>query len=310
MSSGECMLISLLHFIYNSLIRKSLPNKEPILMLIDEIELALHPVAITNLMDLLQNLTDEYDNLTVIITTHSPEVIRKICPSKMYKMEKTNANNNFQIVNPCYPSYAIRDVYTHDGYDYLILVEDLLAKRIVQQSVLDTGLNKSRLVNVTPVGGWTNVLQLQRELNTENVLGIGKKVLSVLDGDVNGKPGKEYKSLKKIYLPISSVEKYLKENLIDKPFFQIKKDINDTFFPINSIEVLIAEYKKQENTNKKQLGEKYKEDNDGKRFYKILLANVESRKISEIQFVDGLYNIIKNYVNTTKFNQDLVKELT
>lgn len=39
MSSGECLLISLLHFIYNALIRRSLPLDKPILMLVDEIEL-------------------------------------------------------------------------------------------------------------------------------------------------------------------------------------------------------------------------------------------------------------------------------
>ena len=81
MSSGECLLISLLHFIYNSLIRRSLPSDKPIIMLIDEIELALHPVAISNLLDLLYSLVREYENLTVIITSHSPEVIRKIALS-------------------------------------------------------------------------------------------------------------------------------------------------------------------------------------------------------------------------------------
>lgn len=55
MSSGECLTISLLHFIYNSLVRRSLSRNTPILMLIDEIELALHPIAITNLLNLLKN---------------------------------------------------------------------------------------------------------------------------------------------------------------------------------------------------------------------------------------------------------------
>lgn len=52
MSSGECLTISLLHFIYNSIVRRSLPRNAPILMLIDEIELALHPIAISNLLEI------------------------------------------------------------------------------------------------------------------------------------------------------------------------------------------------------------------------------------------------------------------
>ena len=81
LSSGECLLISLLHFIYNALIRRSLPANEPVLMLVDEIELALHPVAVSRLIDLLYEIIEEHDNLTVLLTSHSPEVIRKIEPN-------------------------------------------------------------------------------------------------------------------------------------------------------------------------------------------------------------------------------------
>lgn len=87
MSSGECLLVSLLHFIYNALIRRSLPVNEPVLMLIDEIELALHPVAVSRLIDLLNNIIKEHDNLTVVLTSHSPEVIRKISPNNLFMME-------------------------------------------------------------------------------------------------------------------------------------------------------------------------------------------------------------------------------
>lgn len=55
MSSGECLLVSLLHFLYNSIERRSLPANQKVLVLIDELELALHPIAINRLMDYLQN---------------------------------------------------------------------------------------------------------------------------------------------------------------------------------------------------------------------------------------------------------------
>jgi predicted ATP-dependent endonuclease of OLD family len=92
MSSGECLLVSLLHFIYNSIVRKSLPVDKRVLVLIDEIELALHPIAVSRLIDLLNELTTEHNNLTVILTSHSPEVIRKIIPAHLYKVTNNKSS--------------------------------------------------------------------------------------------------------------------------------------------------------------------------------------------------------------------------
>lgn len=306
MSSGECLLISLLHFIYNSIIRRSLPVDQPILMLIDEIELALHPVAVNNLLDLLYNLTEEYSNLTIIITSHSPEVIRKVQPSHLYKIERVNSEeNNFNIVNPCYPSYAIRDVYTHDGFDFLLLVEDELAKIIVRNAINELELNKSKLINVIPVGGWENVLKLQNELYTNNILGVGKQVFCVLDGDVKDIIPKQYKSAKKLFLPVNSVEKYLKKVLVDTPVIPVKKKINDTLFTIKSIDSIVTEYASTEYDLKTSLGEKYKADRDGKRFYTVLLKDLKTRNISEESFITTLYSIIKENVDFSAFYNSL-----
>jgi AAA15 family ATPase/GTPase len=308
MSSGECLLISLLHFIYNSIVRRSLSENEPILVLIDEIELALHPVAIINLFTLLQNLVSEYKNLTVLLTSHSPEVIRRISPKNMYKLDRTNnPQNSFDIVNPCYPSYAIRDVYTNDGPDFLLLVEDALAKIVVKKAVETLQLKESRLISVTPVGGWSNVLKLHRELLMNNILGVGKKVISVLDGDVQSI--KEYASLKKLFLPINSVEKYLYKSLLSTPNLNLKKQINDNFFEVESIDSIINEYRENELQNKKLLGDKYRDDNDGKRLYNQLLKNMMRHQISEETFISGLYGIIIKNVNFDSFYASLKREL-
>lgn len=310
MSSGECLLISLLHFIYNSIIRRSLPADKPVLMLIDEIELALHPVAINNLLNLLQKLTAEYDNLTVIITSHSPEVIKKISPKNIYKLERiNNIDNNFNIVNPCYPSYAIRDVYTHDGFDYLLLVEDELAKMIVTHSIEELELSNSRLINVLPVGGWQNVLKLQFELISNNILGVGKQVFSVLDGDIQSKINKEFKSLHKMFLPISSVEKYLQQILLLNPNVAIKKKINDIFFSLKSLDEILHYYEISELSLKKERGKNYKEDTDGKRLYTVLLKDLKCRKITEEHFVQGLCSIIKENIDLSEFNKKLKAHL-
>ncbi|MDR2376252.1 MAG: AAA family ATPase [Treponema sp.] len=311
MSSGECLLISLLHFIYNAIVRKSLPRNEPILLLIDEIELALHPIAITNLFTMLRNLTAEYENLTVVLTSHSPEVIRRIDPVNMYKLERvTGYDNNFNIVNPCYPSYAIRDVYVNDGPDFLLLVEDLLAKIIVKKAIDRLNLDSSRLVSVIPVGGWQNVLNFQMELLSNNVLGVGKKVFSILDGDIQGSIPNQFRTVKKLFLPINSVEKYLANVLLQRPDLALKKEINDKFFQIESLENLVDEYRKNEDKNKKALDDKYRDDSDGKRLYNFLLRNLKSHQISEEVFVAGLYEIIIKHVDFSTFYDNLQKEVS
>ena len=86
MSSGECLLVSLLHFIYNAIVRRALPQDKPIIMLIDEIELALHPIAVVRLLDLLRELIEQHHNLVVILSSHSPEVIRTIQPNNLFQI--------------------------------------------------------------------------------------------------------------------------------------------------------------------------------------------------------------------------------
>ena len=298
MSSGECLLVSLLHFIYNALIRRSLPVNEPVLMLIDEIELALHPVAVSRLIDLLNNIIKEHDNLTVVLTSHSPEVIRKISPNNLFMME-VDEKDTIEFYSPCYPSYAIRDVYMHSGFDYVILVEDLLAKYVVEKVIQQRSLNSGKLINVLPVGGWENVLKFQMMAYSTNTFGLGTKLFSILDGDVknNAKIKKDYKKLQKMFLPINSIEKYLYNVCTDSTYKNIKRKINDTFFNVESIDDILADYV-QDN------------DNNGKALYRKILGNLEKRNISEDAFIKELCNIIMNAINFEQFASELQTKIS
>lgn len=304
MSSGESLMLSLLHFIYNSMIRRSLDIKQPALMLIDEIEVALHPIAVSRLLDLLDQLTSERTNLTVYITSHSPEVIRKIKPRNLYKIEPElyEGTNTLNVVNPCYASYAIRDVFRHDGYDWLLLVEDELAKIVVENVIGQLKLSDSKLIHVTPAGGWNNVLALQYDLYKHNVLGVGKNIISILDGDIKEECNGHalYKQMPKRFLPISCIEKYLKAVLIEQKNAKIYKRINDSLFQLTSLSEVISDYKNKLSPNEK--------DKNGKIFYKRLLSTVKDRNISEEQFVHLISDIIMEEVDFTDFNNQL-KEL-
>ena len=300
MSSGECLLISLLHFIYNAIVRRSLPQNQPIIMLIDEIELALHPIAVVRLLELLSELIKQHHNLVVILSSHSPEVIRTIQPNNLFQIELSKQEEGLIEVNtPCYPSYAIRDVYMHDGFDFVILVEDYLAKNIVQAIIDEKDISRSKLINILPVGGWSNVLNLQHELYIHSTFGTGTKIFSILDGDIKESVGQQYKEYPKLFIPIGSIEKFLKEVLVTNVNAQIKKEINDKFFYVKSIDNLIAEYVK---TNKKK-------DEDGKELYKIIRADFENRSIAEMTFVENICKIAKKYIDFSRFETNLEKFL-
>lgn len=294
MSSGECLLLSLLHFVYNSIVRKSLSKDNKILVLIDEIELALHPIAVSRLLDLLNELTNENDNLVVILTTHSPEVIRKLKPSNLLKIE--NNEGEITLQSHCYPSYLIRDVYSHDGYDFLLLTEDLLAKSIIDKILLQNRLTDGRLVHIVPVGGWENVLTLHRELLRWNVLGLGKQIMSILDGDIKDDVPNDYKDIKKLFLPIKSIEKYLYEVAVEDKNPALKRVLNDKYFTMHSLDTLVMEHHKRYPSQPKQ---------PDKKFYFGLKKDFESRGISEESFINNLVDDLLENVDFSSLTTNI-----
>ena len=294
MSSGECLLVSLLHFVYNSIVRRSLPEDQKILVLIDEIELALHPLAVSRLLDLLNDLVEVNDNLVVILTSHSPEVIRKLKPANLLKI--SNNDGVVSLESNCYPSYLIRDVYTHDGFDFLLLTEDILARSIVDKILLKEGLRESRLVHIVPAGGWENVLTLQKELLVGNVLGISKQVISILDGDIKERVGDEHKDLRKLFLPVSSIEKFMYGVVIENNNPGIRKIINDKYFTVKSLDTLVAEFNSRYPKAPK---------NPDKKLYFKLKKDFESRGITEELFINNLVDDLLNFIDFTKFTNQL-----
>ena len=294
MSSGECMLVSLLHFLYNSIERNSLPSSQKAIVLIDELELALHPVAVVRLMDLLKKLVQEHTNLLVYLSSHSPEVIRTMRPSDLYKVN--NVEGKVTLESNCYPSYLIRDLYSNVSPDFLLLVEDELAQLVVNTLLSRHNLRNSKLIHCVPVGGCNNVLELHHELYTKKVLGINTRIISILDGDMEGHLTKEQKKLPHLFLPVPSVEKFIYGVLKNNTNPELFRLIKDKYFIVNSLDQIIAEY------NKKTLeGEK---DNN-KNFYKKIRDEIESTGTSEKEFVTNLCVDILNTVDVQSFVSSL-----
>ena len=188
------------------------------MMFLDEIELALHPSSLKRLVHFLEDMANRY-NYAIYFSTHSIELISGISPSNIFFIER-HADNTIEIINPCYPAYATRILYDHNGYDKVILVEDDLAKAIVDRLLRREKLLGNKLVHILPCGGYTKVIDLADDVITHNLLGKKAAISIILDGDIKEK-AEQYRIKHNIgnniplnFLPIESLEKFLKNKLV------------------------------------------------------------------------------------------------
>ncbi|HCE1992035.1 TPA: AAA family ATPase [Vibrio parahaemolyticus] len=261
MSTGENLLVSVLNSInIRNSDRASLVK--PCILFLDEIELALHPSSLKRLVTFLSGISDEY-NYAIYFSTHSIELVGSIKPENIFFLER-HADKSVEIINPCYPAYATRILYDHAGYDNVILVEDDLAKEIINRLLRSNGLLSSRLVHVLPCGGYTNVIELAREVVNSNLVGKTSSISIILDGDVKT-DAKKYINKHGIknniplnYLPIESLEKYLKSKLHDQVDHKLFRMLNDYVFHQVSLDEIIQSYKNEVNVE---------EDKNGKKLY-------------------------------------------
>lgn len=93
------------------------------------------------------------------------------------------------------------------------------------------------------------------------------------------------------------------EVIIAKPNLQLKKIINDKYFPVESIDTLVAE-------NNVQYPKSKDVDHPDKKFYFRLRKNLESRGIDELMFVHKLSEDIMSVISFENFSQSLGKILT
>ena len=271
------MLISLLNFINSTALKpEQLRHKHRVtgnrlFVFIDEVELALHPSSIDRLLDYMLNMIEQKD-LTVLFSSHSSELIRRIQPRNIFYMK--NDDGTGRIISPCYPQYAIKSLYNHDGYDCTILVEDKVSELIVRKLIADYRTKNNLLINVLPVGGWNNTLELQRNFCEQNILGRDKFTFSIIDGDVASTVNKneKYKPLKKLFLPIKSLEKYLYQKILVENNIELITYIGNRFFVLTSFEDIVKESRRNEYVMK---------DASGKALYELIIKKLNTERIPE-----------------------------
>jgi len=301
MSTGENLLVSILHslqLLYNK--RKKHNDGWPCIVFLDEIELALHASALRRLVLFLKNIAEEID-LAIFFSTHSIELLREIKSQNIYYLQY-NVDDSLSITNPCYPAYATRNLYSDDGYgnDMVILVEDDLAKLIIERILIEKSLLQNIRIKVLPTGGWTNTITMAYDVVSSNLLVKGTKLAVVLDRDIKDEvPAfisnhKVYSGIKLDYLPIRSLEKFLRDNLFVKVNSTLFSLLDSYVFQKKPLNDILREYKKNND----------KDDSDGKILYGYLLNELRSMRKDR----EDLVEIVVKYIMEN--NTSEVEELT
>lgn len=298
MSTGENLLVSILNSLY---IKNKAHNKKASvfynrvkarMIFLDEIELALHPSALKRLVQFLEDMSEQF-SYAVYFSTHSVELIGCIKPERIFYIER-HADNSTEILNPCYPAYATRNLYNHEGYDKVILVEDDLARSIITRILKQEKLLNNRLIHVLPSGGYTHVIDFADDVVKNNLLGNKTSVCMVVDGDVK-KEALAYRKSKQVsvplgYLPIPSLEKYLLNALIKNVDHELFRFLGNYIFLQKSLKEIIDDYTKDQGSLS---------DEKGKLLFRYLSDELTSRRKSR----EDLVEIVVDYLFDKKTQQ-------
>lgn len=316
MSTGENLMLTILNSIEKKL--GNIKNDRPMYILLDEIELALHSAAIHRFILFLESLISRY-NVVIIFSTHSSDILRRVSPGNIYYVQNIS-NGDVNLINPCYPAYATRRLEAAEyGYDFIILVEDYLAREVIDKILREKRLMASKKVMVLPVGGWQQVLRFANDIIHSHLTSSSTKILIVLDKDVEGQvPSMIQKENLRFsrppkYLPVQSLEKYLLKNLVTQLDYDLMNELTDYIFQSVPVVDIIQDYNK-----KLKSGEYTKPDgsfnsgvNNGKNFYYLLKCELEKQRKTESELVAFLteYLFRKNDDNLTELVNFFVEEL-
>ena len=308
MSTGENLLVSILYSIYTAINKRTNKYKDiSYVIFLDEIELALHSSALRRLILFLKKLSIDED-LIIYFSTHSLELLREIKPENIYYLS-VDYQGKIGVTNPCYPAFATRNLYGNEGsgYDIVILVEDDLANLIVDKLWINYKIGNSMRKLILPTGGWTKTIELAYDITTANMLQKGTRLAVILDKDIASEVpnflenNKKFKGVKVDYLPMPSLEKYLKNKLIISCDRKFENYLDSYLFQKRSVKDLLREYKNILIDNKKD------NDENGKTLFGVLINELYTMKKSRDDIVDFVVRYILD--NETESLKDLKEYL-
>jgi predicted ATPase len=156
------------------------------LVLIDEIEMALHPKAQVKLFTYIEEIAKAKD-LTIIFSTHSASLIKRT-PRKQIFVLENNGDGVIGCLRNCFPARVLGDITYDDEVepDFLFFVEDLKAQYILEQMVDQFKQDYSAdkifpYYKVIPVGGYDQVIDFL--INSDQIFKTMVKRYAFLDKD-------------------------------------------------------------------------------------------------------------------------------
>lgn len=156
-SLGERLILNTLDFIQGL--------RDGGLLLIDEIELALHPVAQVQFFNLIRRIAMQ-KQLTCIISTHSSSLV-KIAERRFYL---ENRNGTVTALTDCQPAYILKDISIADDNrpDYIFFVEDEMALRYLRAIIRKYQQTEDQHIyfKISYVGGYEQVIRLAEQFYT------------------------------------------------------------------------------------------------------------------------------------------------
>ncbi len=174
-SLGELNVVKLLERL------AKIKNEKGALILIDEFDMALHPTAQINLIEVLEKYAEESGH-TIIFSTHSASIIKYIDSKNILYLR--NTGERIEVVkNPMLHEILedlSSDIHLTEGLR--VFCEDDLAQRFIEVAYIRY-TNKQKLNPITfkPLicGSWTHVIDRARETNRE-----GGKFIAIPDKDI------------------------------------------------------------------------------------------------------------------------------
>ncbi|KIO36520.1 AAA family ATPase [Shewanella sp. cp20] len=158
------------------------------LILIDEIEMALHPQAQVRLLEKVEEISQS-KRLTTLFSTHSATLIKNIKRKNIIFLQEETPSK-FKSITNVYPARVLGEIAFDDepSTDFIFLVEDKQAKILLEQmlgfynSITNNESSFLPLYRVVPIGGFVQVLELLN--SSSQIFPDHVKRFSFLDLDV------------------------------------------------------------------------------------------------------------------------------
>ena len=245
MGAGEEVIVSLISRM------SALPNSS--IVLIEELELGLHPKAQKVLMEKLFQIV--YDKqLQLIFTTHSPFLFDVLPPQGRILLRKPS--NKLEVIYKPSSSLAFSELTGETLKELTVYVEDKVAK-LMLETLLDSATRKR--VYIVDVGSRENVVRMVGAHYRNQKLG---KAVGVPDGDLTESLLEKYykkyvlkegelfdevfeENRKKMFINLpgdNAPEKYMLERLKESEDFARYVDDSDEFVSFIANEIFLGDH--------------------------------------------------------------------